>query len=57
MASEDDTQLDEIDVSGTVEAYRKAYEAGDSKLAQKLREQWKEWQGEDKLHETAFGEP
>ena len=25
--------------------------------AQSLRQAWKEWQGEDSLHEMAFGEP
>ncbi len=25
--------------------------------AQRLRGRWKEWQGEDSLHEMAFGEP
>jgi hypothetical protein len=24
---------------------------------QQLRDAWKQWQGEDCLHETAFGEP
>ena len=24
-------------------------------IAQRLRRQWKEWQGEDSLHEMAFG--
>jgi hypothetical protein len=26
-------------------------------IAQRLRRQWKEWQGEDSLHEMSFGEP
>jgi hypothetical protein len=25
--------------------------------ARRLRDRWKEWQGEDSLHEMAFGEP
>jgi len=25
--------------------------------AQRLRKQWAQWQGEDSLHEMAFGEP
>jgi hypothetical protein len=25
--------------------------------AKRLRDRWKEWQGEDSLHEMAFGEP
>lgn len=27
------------------------------RIALRLRETWKEWQGEDSLHEMAFGEP
>jgi hypothetical protein len=30
-------------------------ELGES--AKRLRHRWKEWQGEDSLHEMAFGEP
>jgi hypothetical protein len=26
-------------------------------IAQRLRARWKEWQGENSLHEMAFGEP
>ena len=26
-------------------------------VARRLRREWKEWQGEDSLHEMAFGEP
>ena len=26
-------------------------------IARRLRQQWKDWQGEDSLHEMAFGEP
>jgi hypothetical protein len=26
-------------------------------IALRLRQQWTEWQGEDSLHEMAFGEP
>ncbi len=25
--------------------------------AKRLRDRWKEWQGDDSLHEMAFGEP
>jgi len=25
--------------------------------ARRLRDRWREWQGEDSLHEMAFGEP
>lgn len=52
----------------TVEAYRKLIARLDaaktakekSKLradASDLRTEWKRWQGEDSLHEMAFGEP
>jgi hypothetical protein len=27
------------------------------RIAQRHRDSWKEWQGEDSLHEMAFGEP
>jgi hypothetical protein len=30
-------------------------EVGDA--ARRLRDRWREWQGEDSLHEMAFGEP
>lgn len=26
-------------------------------VAKRLREAWRDWQGEDSLHEMAFGEP
>ena len=26
-------------------------------IIKRLRKEWKDWQGEDCLHETAFGEP
>jgi len=26
-------------------------------IAQRLRQEWNDWQGEDSLHEIAFGEP
>jgi hypothetical protein len=26
-------------------------------IVQRLRRKWKQWQGEDSLHEMAFGEP
>jgi len=26
-------------------------------VARRLRQKWQEWQGEDSLHEMAFGEP
>ena len=51
------TESDDIDVEGTVDEYRKAYESGDKARCAQLRETWKAWQGEDNLHETAFGEP
>jgi hypothetical protein len=37
--------------------YRFAHESGDKALAESLREQWAAFDGEDSLHEMAFGEP
>jgi hypothetical protein len=34
-----------------------AYKDEKKQAAKRLRERWKEWQGEDSLHEMAFGEP
>ena len=31
--------------------------AKNEKTAAQMRRSWKEWQGEDSLHEMAFGEP
>jgi hypothetical protein len=56
-STDDDSPVDDFDVEGTYHEYCKAYEAGDTKRCQELRDQWKAWQGEDSLHETAFGEP
>jgi len=39
--------------AATTAGWRKHYEG----FAQTLRHKWKEWQGEDSLHEMAFGEP
>jgi hypothetical protein len=46
-----------FDPEGVVCEYRFAHDAGDSKVCQTLRGIWKEWQGEDSLHEMAYGEP
>ena len=53
MSNEDN----EFPVEATIDEYRKAYEAGDKARCAQLRESWKQWQGEDSLHEMAFGEP
>ncbi|MBI3864365.1 MAG: hypothetical protein HY290_20975, partial [Planctomycetia bacterium] len=57
-----------FDPKSAVKAYRRVIKARDSattrkarnehnKTAKLLREGWKDWQGEDSLHEMAFGEP
>ncbi len=52
-----DEAEDEFNVADILTEYRTAYEAGDKAKCQQLREQWKAWQGEDSIHEMAFGEP
>ena len=34
-----------------------AHRAEIQQAARQLRDRWREWQGEDSLHEMAFGEP
>jgi hypothetical protein len=34
-----------------------AHKAEVEQAARRLRNRWREWQGEDSLHEMAFGEP
>jgi hypothetical protein len=34
-----------------------AHKAEVEHAATRLRDRWREWQGEDSLHEMAFGEP
>jgi hypothetical protein len=57
-----------FDPEHAVATYRKTIAARDEQTAepgwiefnaivQRLRREWKEWQGEDSLHEMAFGEP
>lgn len=57
-----------FDPKSAVKAYRRVIKARDSattrkarnehnKTAKLLREGWKDWHGEDSLHEMAFGEP
>ena len=45
------------DAAAIVENYRRAVERGDDGRAKRLRKSWAAWQGEDGLHEMAFGEP
>ena len=47
----------EFNAADMLTEYRLAYEAGDKPECERLRELWKQWQGEDDVHETAFGEP
>jgi hypothetical protein len=46
-----------IDTEDCVWKYRFAYDTGDTVRAAFLRKIWAEWQGEDSLHEMAWGEP
>jgi hypothetical protein len=59
---------DDFDAQGAVDDYRSimdqldaatSLEANDKYrgMAQRARHTWKAWQGEDSLHEMAFGEP
>jgi hypothetical protein len=59
---------DDFDAQGAVDDYRSimdqldaatSSEANDKYrgMAQHARQKWKAWQGEDNLHERAFGEP
>ncbi|MDB5338003.1 MAG: hypothetical protein JWN70_3622 [Planctomycetaceae bacterium] len=57
MGSDDRPAIYEIDEATILTEYRKACEAGDRTLCLLLRGQWNEWEGDDNLHETAFGEP
>ena len=58
----------EFDPTYAVDAYRRIIARRDrattpeertecEKIAAWLRRQWQHWQGEDSLHENAFGEP
>jgi len=38
-------------------ATHEAHQTEVRNAARLLRERWREWQGEDSLHEMAFGEP
>jgi hypothetical protein len=38
-------------------ATQDAHRAEVREAAKRLRDRWREWQGEDSLHEMAFGEP
>ncbi len=48
--------LDNFDINGTLEEYRKAYLAGAKGVCEVFRRAWA-WKGIDNLHETAFGKP
>ncbi|HET6329123.1 MAG TPA: hypothetical protein VFG04_30850 [Planctomycetaceae bacterium] len=62
-------QLETLDPAATVQHYRGIiilrdahHTSGSARdelhlVAKRLRAQWSEWQGEDSLHEMAFGEP
>jgi hypothetical protein len=58
----------EMDPERMVERYRDLVQAFDAathdaqraeirQAAKELRDRWREWQGEDSLHEMTFGEP
>jgi hypothetical protein len=57
-----------FDAAAAVAEYRRVIKQRDAQTtkrgratydatAERLRQAWKEWQGEDSLHEMAFGEP
>ena len=46
-----------FDAEDCVWSYRFASASGDTARATALRQQWAHWQGEDSLHEMAFGKP
>ena len=60
--------IDDFDTEKVVAEYRKVIgqlesatteveKSGLRLVASQLRDQWTNWQGEDSLHEMAFGEP
>jgi hypothetical protein len=64
----DDPDVSEFDAAGAVAEYRRVMDNRDAatdalgkeeydRIARILRRRWKEWQGDDSLHEMAFGEP
>lgn len=46
-----------FDAEDCVWKYRFAHELGDGPRITELRAAWAAWQGEDSLHEMAYGEP
>ncbi len=48
---------EEFDMQAILAEYRKAYQTGNKTRCLQLRDEWKEYKGEDNLHETVFGEP
>ncbi|MDB5336647.1 MAG: hypothetical protein JWN70_2266 [Planctomycetaceae bacterium] len=49
--------IDNFDINGTLEEYRKAYLAGAKGVCEVFRKAWAALKGVDNLHETAFGKP
>jgi hypothetical protein len=45
-----------FDAEGMVWDYRFAHSQGDKVRVKQLNKEWADWQGEDSLHEMAFGE-
>jgi len=60
-------EIQTFDAAAAVEQYRQIVARRDAAaepdrdelelIARRLRARWAEWQGEDSLHEMAFGEP
>jgi hypothetical protein len=59
---------EDFDPQRAVDQYRRAIESLEAQtdesgrqefgaIVARLRKQWEDWQGEDSLHEMAFGEP
>lgn len=46
-----------VDAESLVWRYRYAHDTKDAARCQSLRKIWADWQGEDSLHEMAYGEP
>jgi hypothetical protein len=62
-----DVDVPFFDAAAAVDAFRRIIAMRDAatdelgheeyaRIAQRLRARWKEWQGEDSLHEMAYGE-
>jgi hypothetical protein len=68
MSDTGDGDTANFDPTRTLDLYRNIVEECDAasddaekaelqRLARLLRDAWKDWQGEDSLHDMAFGEP